>query len=181
MKYDKICLTGAQGTGKTTTLRLLQEQECLKDHVFITEVVRKLARDQGIQINRLGNDESQELIFNTYLDIFHDTPRFVSDRGLTDVMAYTIDGVSNHQVKMGTLEKLESRMEMFTQENPRVLYIYFPIEFPGVEDGVRDTDEEYRKAISDNILDVLDKMGVEFLVVHGSPEERVHQILDMIG
>ena len=60
---------------------------------------------------------------------------------------------------------------------------YFPIEFANVHDGVRSDDEHYRKATDVAIKDILDNLVAkypdkfEYETVHGTPLERVSQIL----
>ena len=61
----RIILTGAQGTGKTTVLNLFKEA----GWPVITEVVRKLHKEQGIGINRDGNGNTQQMVFNAYNEL----------------------------------------------------------------------------------------------------------------
>jgi len=59
-------------------------------------------------------------------------------------------------------------------------YIYFPIEFDSVDDGVRSVDEEWRKDIDNLFQDVLEGVRQPYLTVTGSPMQRVEQILKFI-
>lgn len=173
----RICLTGAQGTGKTTVLNMFKEN----GWPVITEVVRNLVKSKGIKINQQGTDETQMMVFGEYSKVLSETERYVSDRGLTDVISYTAAGVFDGKVSTSILFDQEILLEEFMEENPDVVYVYFPIEFEVVDDGVRSTDEDYREQIDDLIHDCLDSMGIEYLTVHGTPEERYAQIIEYIS
>ncbi len=174
----RIILTGAQGTGKTTVLNLFKET----GFPVVTEVVRNLVKSKGITINKEGTDETQQLVFNTYADVLADTPKYVSDRGLTDVISYTAAGVFEGKVSKSVLDEQEIALEQFVKDNPDIVYVYFPIEFPVVADGVRSVDEDYRKQIDKLIHDTLDAvMPGQYLTVTGTPVERFGQILDYVG
>lgn len=173
----RICLTGAQGTGKTTVLNMFKEN----GWPVITEVVRNLVKSKGIKINQQGTDETQMMVFGEYSKVLSETERYVSDRGLTDVISYTAAGVFDGKVSTSILFDQEILLEEFMEENPDVVYVYFPIEFEVVDDGVRSTDEDYREQIDDLIHDCLDCMGIEYLTVHGTPEERYAQIIEYIS
>lgn len=173
----RICLTGTQGSGKTTVLNMFKEA----GYPVITEVVRNLVKEQGITINQQGTDETQALVFKTYTDLLGKTEKYVSDRGLTDVISYTAAGVFEGKVSKAVLDVQEVLIEDFVKENPDIIYVYFPIEFPVVADGTRSVDENYRKQIDDLIHDTLDNLGIEYLTVHGTPEERFNQILEYTG
>lgn len=176
-KNIKIWMCGAQGTGKTTILNLFKEA----GFPVITEVVRTLAKEKGIAINQDGTDKSQEIIFSTYKEVLGSTDKYISDRGLVDVLAYTESGVDAGKVRPEISKQQYEELEKFVNNTPNLYIIYFPIEFGVVADGVRSTDEEYRKEIDTNIREILDNLGVEYLTVHGNPVERFRQILDYVG
>jgi hypothetical protein len=64
------------------------------------------------------------------------------------------------------------QLHQFVTQNPDIIYCYFPIEFDVVADGVRDTDEEFRKEINDIILALLKLLKIKFVYVTGDPEKR---------
>jgi asparagine synthase (glutamine-hydrolysing) len=60
-------------------------------------------------------------------------------------------------------------------------FIYFPIEFESVDDGVRSVNEEWRRKIDERFKLELEKSArVAYLTVSGSPMQRVDQILNFI-
>lgn len=170
----RIIFTGAQGTGKSTVLNMFKEA----GFPVITEVVRNMVKDKGIKINREGNDETQTLIFNEYKRVLSEERDYVSDRGLTDVLAYTIDGVADGNISTDVEVQQCEDIVNFVHDNEDVIWVYFPIEFPVVADGVRSTDEHYRETIDYIIHSLLKELEVNYLEVHGTPEERFKQIMD---
>lgn len=165
----RIVFTGAQGTGKTTVLK-----EFEKDGFnVITEVVRQL-NTKGVKINKDGDEKGQNKIFKTYKDLLsqYDANGYISDRCLVDVLAYTMHLADHGQVSKELVEKQFKQLMRFKSENPDVIYCYFPIEFDVVDDGVRDTDEDYRKEIDANIVNILRRAGITPVVMRGSVEDR---------
>ena len=180
MKHKRIILTGAHGTGKTTVLEYFDNLE----YPVITEVVRKLNKEGGIKINEQGDQSGQQAIFNAYYELLKQ-PKYVSDRGLTDVVAYTKYLVDHGNIDAGVLESQLDQLKKFHEENPDILYCFFPIEFDIEDDNVRSTDQDFQQDISNNIRWVISylatetKSGIEWIAVHGTPEERFDQILQV--
>lgn len=166
----KIILTGSQGTGKSTVLHEFEKG----GFAVITEVVRKLAKD-GIKINEMGDEEGQKKIFETYKELLSNE-NYMSDRGLTDVAAYTWYLVNENKIHPSILwEQLED-IEEFFNAHTDIIVCYFPIEFPVVDDGVRSVDESFRLRIDHYIKDILDTKHIPYITVTGTVEERVELI-----
>lgn len=174
----RIILTGAQGTGKSTVLHELEGR--LKDYKIITEVVRNLNK-KGVKINEAGDESGQRTIFDTYKEVLSAGGNYISDRGLSDVAAYT-EYLYRYKMAVGKEEFVREMNTMirFAKENKDVLFVFFPIEFPVVKDGVRSEDEGFRHTIDLYIRENLVRHDVEYITVHGTVEERVKTILDAI-
>lgn len=170
----KLILTGAQGTGKTTVLNEFEKG----GWNIITEVVRKLSKE-GIKINEMGDEEGQTKIFDTYKELLQ-CEEYISDRGLTDVAAYTWYLVAEGKIHPSILWEQLACIESFFENNQDVVVCYFPIEFPVVDDGVRSIDEDFRKRIDHYIKDILDSREIPYITVTGSVEDRVRMINDEI-
>lgn len=177
MEKVKVILTGAQSVGKTTALNYFKGTFLTP----ITEVARNLNK-QGVKINEDGDKSGQDIIFNTYWDKLNQDIDYISDRGLTDVIAYTsyLDDMGkindNHETLINQLNKLE----LFIKNNPNAIVVYFPIEFEMVNDGVRSTNESFRTSIDNRIKELLNYFYSNYITVHGTPEERIKQIIDAI-
>lgn len=173
----KIILTGAHGTGKTTILNHYKGKMPV-----ITEVVRNLIK-QGVKINEMGDEEGQHIIFNTHIKNLSEAPEYISDRGPTDAIAYS---AYHYEMQEGKVSLKELKYEIdelgkFIKNNPDIIWCYFPIEFPVVDDGVRSTEEEFRKYIDESIKEVLDVFVVNYYTITGTVEERIKQMDEIIN
>ena len=171
----KYILTGAQGTGKTSILKKLEGKM-----TTITEVVRNLAKTEGINVNENGDREGQSRIFNTYYEKLSETDGpYISDRGLTDVIAYTCYNMHNKgEEGQKFIEDQINKFIQFSEKNDDVVYFYVPIEFDVEDDGFRSTNEEFRKEIDTNISELFEymenlHMGLNVFTLRGSVEERL--------
>ena len=66
-------------------------------------------------------------------------------------------------------------------KNEYTHYIYFPIEFESVDDGVRSVNEDWREKIDKEFQLLLEGVRKPYLTVTGSPLQRVEQILNFIN
>lgn len=168
---SKFIFNGAQGTGKSTILKELET----KGYEAVTEVVRNLSK-KGVKINKDGDEKGQKKIFNEYLNIFNSKDNYVSDRGLIDVVAYTVYLTRLGKVSEKFADKQLKDLHKFVQSNPDIIYFYFPIEFDIEDDGVRDLDKDFQKEIDQIILSLYASLGIRFIVMNGSVEERLNKI-----
>jgi predicted ATPase len=168
-KKVRIIFTGAQGTGKTTILNHFKKEGA----DVITEVVRRLARENGVNINECGDEEGQRDIFNKYIELLSQDNSYISDRGLTDVISYTYYLKEQGKLSDEFVKEQEEALKKFVTENPDIIYCYFPIEFSVEDDGVRSTNEAFRTAVDRYILNTLTTLGVPYVKVTGTVDERI--------
>lgn len=179
----RLVFVGAQGTGKTTMLKKFEGGQ----FELITEVVRNLAK-QGLPINQMGYIATQDKVYAEYYKLLTQQISYISDRGLVDVIAYTMEALTramnegkDDRLSMFNLMAMQlAALLQFNADNPDVVYCYFPIEFDVVDDGTRSTDEEYRKTIDSNIRAILDWAQIDYLEIRGSVEEREATLRNMI-
>lgn len=169
----RIIFTGAQGVGKTSVLNYFKEN----DYKVITEVVRKLAK-KGIKINQEGDEKGQAKIFNEYKKLLSviDGSGYISDRGLVDVVAYTVYLAKHGNVSKEFADKQIKQLMKFREQNPDITYCYFPIEFDVVDDGVRSIDEQFRSEIDEIIKHLLRDCNINPITVRGTVDDRVKKV-----
>lgn len=176
--HNRIVFTGAQGTGKTTVLNFFKEQGVNT----ITEVVRNLAQ-KGVKINKDGDEKGQTKIFKEYEKLLGelDFNGYISDRGLVDVVAYTVYLSKHGQVSEKFADKQIKALKKFREANPDITYCYFPIEFPVEDDGVRDMDEEFRIEIDNIIRYLMEICGIQSITIRGDVKYRIEKVQRLIN
>ena len=167
----RIALVGASSTGKTTVYELLKNK--LPKYEFINESTRSVA-EYGFPINEFGTDATQLAISSFHLEALLKPGNIILDRGYIDLLVYT----NFMDVSDSTKDYIEDTWNRIKGEYTH--YIYFPIEFDSVDDGVRSIDEEWRRDIDKEFQLVLEGVRKPYLTVTGSPLQRVEQILDFI-
>jgi len=167
----RIALVGASSTGKTTVFELLKNK--FPKYEFVNESTRSVAK-YGFPINEFGTDATQLAISSFHLEALLRPGNILFDRGYLDLLVYT-----NHMdVDDSTKNFIEDTWHRVKGEYTH--YIYFPIEFVSVDDGVRSVNEEWRKEIDQEFKKELDNIHKPYLTVTGSPLQRVEQILNSI-
>lgn len=169
----RVALVGASSVGKTTVYELLKKE--LPEFSFINESTRTVGK-YGFPINEEGTSETQLAISSFHLEALLEPGDVILDRCYLDLLVYStyMDNLSNSAYNY-ILDTWIRVMNQYTH------YIYFPIEFTSVDDGVRSTNEEWRSKIDNHFRTALEsrkKMeGKDYLTVSGSPKQRVSQIL----
>ena len=168
----RIALVGASSTGKTTVYELLKGK--LPKYEFINESTRTVA-SYGFPINELGTSETQLAISSFHLEALLNPGNMILDRCYMDLLVYSkfMDKIS-----VETYNYIEATWNRLKNEYTH--YVYFPIEFESVDDGVRSVNEEWREKIDKEFQLLLDGVRKPYLTVTGSPLQRVEQILNFI-
>jgi deoxyadenosine/deoxycytidine kinase len=171
----RIALVGASSVGKTTVYELLKSK--LPEYDFINESTRTVG-SYGFPINEAGTSETQLAISSFHLEALLTPKDVILDRCYLDLLVYS-----------GNMENLSSSAYTYILDTwLRVLdqythFIYFPIEFASVDDGVRSVNEDWRTKIDAEFkhhLQAIKGLGGDYLTVTGSPNQRVEQILNYI-
>jgi len=168
----RIALVGASSTGKTTVFELLKGK--LPKYEFINESTRTV-KSYGFPINEFGTDATQLAISSFHLEALLKPGNILLDRGYLDLLVYT----NFMDVSDSTKNYIEDTWNRIKGEYTH--YVYFPIEFDSVDDGVRSVNEEWRKEIDKEFKLLLDGVRKPYLTVTGSPLQRVEQILNFIN
>ena len=168
----RIALVGASSTGKTTVYELLKNK--LPKYEFVNESTRTVG-SYGFPINEKGTDATQLAISCFHLEALLQPYNQVLDRCFMDVVVYTrfMDNASEE-----TWKYIDATWNRIKHEYTH--YIYFPIEFDSVDDGVRSVNEKWRRDIDAEFKDILEGVRQPYLTITGSPMQRVEQILKFI-
>ena len=169
----RIALVGASSTGNTTVYELLKNK--LPKYEFVNESTRTVG-DYGFPINEKGTDATQLAISSFHLEALLQPYNLVLDRCYMDVVVYSR---FMEKIKPMTYSYIEDTWNRIKNEYTH--YIYFPIEFDSVDDGVRSIDEEWRTKIDNEFKAILSGVRQPYLTVTGSPMQRVEQILNFIN
>lgn len=176
----KIIFTGAQGTGKTSVM------DALPDSLHkIRGITRKVITDNNLTINEYSDNCSQKHIFDVYERELYVNDNYIAERGLVDVIAYSISRMKAGRCSPTLIETQLEHLYKFTSKNADAIYVYFPIEFDIADDGTRSLDKEFQKEIDKIIHNTLEDLklryGIKYITVSGSIEERVKQIEKLLN
>ena len=166
-----VALVGSASVGKTTVFEILKNK--FPKYEFINESTRTVSK-YGYVINEKGTDSTQLAIAAFHLQALLQPYNLILDRCMMDALVYTrVTDVSD-----GTKDYMRHIWDSVKDEYTH--FVYFPIEFAAVDDGVRSVNEDWRRQIDNEFKVELDKLGRNYLTVTGSPMQRVNQIIDYV-
>lgn len=172
----RVALVGASSVGKTTVYELLKNE--LPHYGFKNESTRTVGK-YGFLINENGTSETQLAISSFHLEALLEPGDVILDRCYLDLVVY-----SSLMPNMAS-NVFDYIYDTYTRVREKYThYIYFPIEFATVDDGVRSINEEWREKVDQLFKTALHNqkefLGIDYLTVSGSPKQRVEQILNYI-
>lgn len=173
----KIGLCGTMSVGKTTLVNALKDIEKFKGYITRTERSKELMA-MGIPLNMDSTVKGQAVFLAERASELIEE-NIITDRTIIDVMAFSQCSESMDIFEAGDFCNFASHM---LSEYDYIFYV--SPEGVEIEDnGIRETDAEYRKLIDSNIALLLTKYNhkIKNLVkIKGSTEERIQQILRSI-
>ena len=172
----KIGLCGTMSVGKTTLVKALSKTDKFKKYKTATERSKYL-KDLGIPLNTDSTingqlvflaERSSELLHNNIL-----TDRTIWDVSAFTMLAKSIDLTSKSQFV---------NIAMLLKDQYDVVFYIEPVGVEMEDNGVRETNLEYRADINQEILRLLTLYSPKKLVIlHGSTEDRVKKVLDTLN
>ena len=170
----KIGFCGTMSVGKTTLVKALQEIPELKDYKFATERSQYL-NSLGIPLNHETTIEGQTIFLAERVTELMQ-PDIITDRTIIDVIAFTKCARKTSYIDGDAFEEYAKR---FIREYDYMFYIS-PEGMEMEDNGVRETDLDYRKEIDEEIQMLILKHRPIYHTIKGSTEERIKQILKTI-
>ena len=167
----KIGFCGTMSVGKTTLVNALKELPEFKDYHFRTERSKHLM-DLGIPLNTDSTLKGQ-LVFASERAAELMQENIIMDRTIIDVMAFCELSKS-----MSSIEKqhLNGVLWHLIREYNIIFHIN-DISIPIEDNGVRETDKDYRLAIASKIENIIEEYPHTKIVrISGTTEERINQI-----
>ena len=152
----KIAFIGTHGVGKTTLC--FELAACLKRLDISVDVVKEVARNCPLPINRETTRDAQQWILHTQvareIEHSHAYEAIVCDRAVLDNYAYMVHAV-------GRLSDLEpfvvSWLKTYT------LLVRVPILQSPSFDGTRDVSVDFQVAIDRILVEMLQEFGIDYL------------------
>ena len=173
----KIGLCGTMSVGKTTLVNKLKELKQFEGYEFATERSKYL-NDLGIPLNTDSTLKGQTIFLaERCAELIKEN--IITDRTVIDVMAFTNLARS---IDFKDKEYFEDYARVFVGEYDYIFYIS-PEGTVMEDNGVRETDLEYRDDIDKAIIKILNKFGHRCKNVHmlkGSTEDRIEQMLGIV-
>jgi len=174
----KIGLTGTMSVGKSTLVHALKELPEFKDYFFATERSKYL-RDLGIPLNTDSTLKGQTIFLaERCSELMREN--IITDRTIIDVMSFAKCAQSIHD---------EDKIAFTNYAAPLIWeydYIFYvsPVGVEIEDNGVRETDADYRKlidiSIKNTITENLNNIQ-NFGIISGTTEERIKQIKSYLG
>ena len=174
----KIGLCGTMSVGKTTLVNALKKEQEFKDYTFRTERSQYL-NSIGIPLNTDSTLKGQ-LVFAAERSAELMQEKIVTDRTIIDVMAFCELSKS-----MSSAEKqhINGVLWHLIKEYDIIFHID-DLSVPMEDNGVRETNKDYRLAIHQKISSILGMhrwMPGKVVTISGTTEERIKQIKSTVA
>jgi nicotinamide riboside kinase len=180
MKKRFIAFTGVQCSGKSTLFNKLKEDSRLKDWQFINSHGRELAKWLGLNELKTADWNFQAYITQlTVGDYYSASNNAISERCIVDAASYA-DWLRDHgELDYAASAFCETAWRLII---PLTEIVFYCPPVPMVEDGFRDTDEQYRNEMEELFKKRVISASFDTRVVHleGSIETRMAIINDVL-
>ena len=171
----KIGFCGTMSVGKTTLVNALKELSEFKDYISRTERSKYLM-EMGIPLNTDSTLKGQ-LVFAAERASELMQENIITDRTVVDVMAF-----ADLSTSMDSAHKHYLNATLFYLIKEYDILFYVSPEGVEIEDnGVRETNAEYRMAIDNKIKSITKMFRGDTITIKGTTEERIEQVKNAVA
>ena len=173
----KIGLCGTMSVGKTSLVNALKELPQFEGYHFITERSEHL-RDLGIPLNTDSTLKGQ-LVFAAERSAELMQENMITDRTIIDVMAFCSLSKSMSKAEK---DHINGVLWHLIKEYDVIFHID-DLSIPIEDNGVRETDKEYRLEVHNKISSILGMFGGmagKLVRISGTTEERIEQVKNAV-
>ena len=166
----KIGFCGTMSVGKTTLVNALKELPEFKDYTFRTERSKHLM-NLGIPLNTDSTLKGQ-LVFASERAAELMQEKIITDRTVIDVMAFcelskSMDSAHKFYLS-ATLSYLIKEYDVLFYVSPEGVEIE--------DNGVRETNAEYRTTVDEKIKQIVGMYRNNAITIKGTVKERIEQV-----
>ena len=171
----KIGFCGTMSVGKTTLVNALKELPEFKDYHFRTERSKHLM-SLGIPLNTDSTLKGQ-LVFASERAAELMQEKIITDRTVIDVMAFC-----DLSTSMEDYEKFHLSSALYHLIKEYDILFYVSPEGVEIEDnGVRETNANYRMAIDKKIKSIIQMHRSNSPIIKGTVKERIKQVKNAVA
>ena len=174
----KIGLCGTMSVGKTTLVNALKKLPEFKDYNFRTERSKHLM-NLGIPLNTDSTLKGQ-LVFASERAAELMQENIITDRTIIDVMAFC---ELSQSMSKAEKDHINGVLWHLIREYDVIFHIT-DISIPIEDNGVRETDKDYRLEIHnkiDSIIRMFGGMAGKVVRISGTTEERIQQVKNAVA
>ncbi len=170
----KIAITGAQGVGKTTLAKQINQE--YPDFTILPEAAR-LAMEAGYRLDETATTETELWLIAKQLELESLESKWVADRCGIDLLAYI------HHLFAEEKDLIEFATKTLVPRFSNYdLVLYLPGgQFAIEDDGVRTTDIKFQQEIDRKVKDILEAHQISFIEIVGTPIERLDKVKNLIA